>query len=252
PTCLSWSGLLPPLPLAPDPRRARIPSATDALIHVALFSGGVARPYEAGLRDAVARLGAAAGFHVDVPADQRCCGTLHGHAGNMAEAARLAELNREAFSGCGQVLTLASGCHEAITESLGGPHVVEDAASFLARQPDRWRFRETAERVALHLPCTQQSLVRSGGATRELLARVPGLDVVVLDAGHGCCGAAGTNMLADPARAATLREPLLQQLEASGATRLLSANIGCRLHLANGTTIPVQHPLEFLAQCLED
>jgi glycolate oxidase iron-sulfur subunit len=58
-------------------------------------------------------------------------------------------------------------------------------------------------------------------------------------------------MLSDPARAAAFRAPLLAQLEASGATRLLSANIGCRLHLAGGTPLPVQHPLEFLAGCLD-
>jgi glycolate oxidase iron-sulfur subunit len=39
-------------------------------------------------------------------------------------------------------------------------------------------------------------------------------------------------------------------LAASGATELLSANIGCRLHLADGTTIPVRHPVEFLAEHL--
>jgi glycolate oxidase iron-sulfur subunit len=40
---------------------------------------------------------------------------------------------------------------------------------------------------------------------------------------------------------------LVEQFERSGATRLLSANIGCRLHLANAIDRPVQHPLEFLA-----
>jgi len=79
---------------------------------------------------------------------------------------------------------------------------------------------------------------------------VPGLDVVTLDAGYGCCGAAGTQMLTDPARAATYRAPLLAQLADSGATRLLSANLGCRLHFADAARVPVQHPLEFLAQCL--
>ena len=74
----------------------------------------------------------------------------------------------------------------------------------------------------------------------------------MLDAGHGCCGAAGTRMVDDPARAAAFRAPLLAQFAASGATRLLSANIGCRLHLGNGTPMPVQHPLEFLAACLDD
>jgi len=103
----------------------------------------------------------------------------------------------------------------------------------------------------LHLPCTQRNVVKSDVATRALLARVPGLEVIELDAGHGCCGAAGTQMLTAPGRANTFRQPLLDQFLASGASRLLSANIGCRLHFANGTPLPVQHPLEFLATCLD-
>ena len=243
---------LRPLPRPPAPAAARTAPARR-VARVALFSGCVARPYEAALRAAVARLCGAAGFDMAVPHGQGCCGTLHAHAGDTAAAARLAQRNRRAFSGCGQVLTLASGCHEAVAEALGGPDVVEDAAAFLARQPARTlSFRPTHERVALHVPCTQQSVVGSGGATRELLGRVPGLDVVVLDAGHGCCGAAGTRMLDDPARAAAFRTPLLAQFASTGASRLLSANIGCRLHLADATALPVQHPLEFLAACLDD
>jgi len=71
-----------------------------------------------------------------------------------------------------------------------------------------------------------------------------------LDAGTGCCGAAGLNMLLDRDRAAEHRAPLVRQFEDSGATLLLSANIGCRLHLAGATDAPVQHPLEFLASRL--
>ena len=236
----------------PPAAGAAAPAKAGQLNRVALFSGCVARPYEAALREAVARLCAPLGFDVDVPVDQGCCGTLHAHAGDVAAAARLAARNHAAFAGHGRVLTLASGCHEAVTAALGGPESVEDAAAFIARQPPRLRFRPTPERVALHVPCTQQTLARSGGATRALLDRVPGLDVVVLDAGHGCCGAAGTRMLSDPGRAAAFRAPLLAQLARSGAGRLLSANIGCRLHLANGTQVPVEHPLAFLARCLDD
>jgi glycolate oxidase iron-sulfur subunit len=57
-------------------------------------------------------------------------------------------------------------------------------------------------------------------------------------------------MLDDPERANRFREPLLQQLIQSKATRLLSANIGCRLHFAQATAVPVQHPIEFLAGLL--
>jgi len=229
-----------------------MPRPAGQVSRVALFAGCAARPYEAGLRAAVARLCAASGFDAELPRGQGCCGTLHAHAGDAARARRLALANQAAFAGYGQVLTLASGCHEAVEAGLGAGRV-EDAATFLARHAARLRFRPTRGRVALHVPCTQQAVVRSGGATRALLARVPGLDVALLDAGHGCCGAAGSHMLHAPARADAFRAPLLAQFAASGASHLLSANIGCRLHLGNGLdgTIPVQHPLEFLADCLD-
>ena len=217
---------------------------------VAMFRGCVAGPYEAALRAATTRLCAAVGVEVGEPAGQGCCGALHAHAGNVATAARLAARNAHVFAGARQVLTLASGCHEAVAEAMPDGTQVVDAIAFLAARADRLPLRECRERVALHLPCTQRNVVRTAAATRALLARVPGLDIVELDAGLGCCGAAGTQMATDPARAAQFRAPLLEQLAASGATRLLSANIGCRLHFANAAAVPVEHPLEFLATLL--
>ena len=219
---------------------------------VALFRGCVAGPYEAGLRAAAARLCAAVGTEVALPAGQACCGALHAHAGDTATAAALSARNRRAFSGSATVLTVASGCHESLAQALHGQADTRDALDWLAAHADRLAFRPCHERIALHLPCTQRNGVHSVAATRALLARVPGLEVVALDAGLGCCGAAGTQMATDPARAARFRQPLLEQLHASGASRLLSANIGCRLHFANAARVPVQHPLEFLAECLDD
>lgn len=235
-------------PLPRPPARAR--DAFPASGAIALFRGCVAGPYEAGLRDAAARLCAAAGIELALPAGQSCCGALHAHAGDSAAAAALAARNRAAFAAADTVLTLASGCHESVAAALRDAVDTRDAIGFLAGHADRLHFRPCDERVALHLPCTQRNLVRGGDATRALLARVPGLEIVELDAGYGCCGAAGTQMATDPARAARFRQPLLDQLHGSGASRLLSANIGCRLHFANATGIPVQHPLEFLAEYL--
>jgi glycolate oxidase iron-sulfur subunit len=253
---LAWP-LLPsrlrPVPRPPVRPRPG-PDAPRDMPRAALFVGCVADAYEAPLRAAVRRLCAAAGVAVAIPAGQGCCGALHAHAGDTAAAARLAAANAAAFAGHRQVLTLASGCHESVAAAVHAG-TATDALDFLAARAADLAFRETRERVALHLPCTQRNVVRSDAATRALLARVPGLEVVELDAdpvrrGHGCCGAAGSTMLVDPARAAAFRAPLLAQLQASGATRLLSANIGCRLHLAGGTPLPVEHPLEFLAGCL--
>jgi glycolate oxidase iron-sulfur subunit len=63
----------------------------------------------------------------------------------------------------------------------------------------------------------------------------------------GCCGGAGLHQLADPDRAASLRAPVLAAIPET-ADVLLSANIGCRLHLAG--KLPMQHPLEFMANYL--
>lgn len=238
---------LRPLPRPPAPTRPVV----DGPAAVAVFVGCVAGPYESSLRAALVRLCAAAGVEVSAPQGQGCCGSLHAHAGNAAAAEALATRNRRAFSPAQTVLTLASGCHEALAGALRDTASTRDALDFLAERADRLRFRTTGERIALHRPCTQRNVVKSDAAARELLGRVPGLDIVELDAGFGCCGAAGAQMLVDPERAAAHRRPLLQQLDASGATRLLSSNIGCRLHFANGTRLPVQHPLEFLAGCLD-
>ena len=222
-----------------------MPSASESSI--AIFSGCVARPYERGLRDAVAALCAATGSTVHEPAGQTCCGALHAHGGNRDKADALAALNRHAFADQGTVLTLASGCHGSVAHALAGEAETIDAIAWLASRASGLEFQPTPMKVALHLPCTQRNVVRSVAALRSLLARVPGLEVVELDAGTGCCGAAGLNMLLDRDRAAEHRAPLVHQFEDSGATLLLSANIGCRLHLAGATTAPVQHPLEFLA-----
>ncbi len=243
---------------SPHPTRAMPPisSATQ----LAVFTGCIARGYDTQLYTALERLCHATGASLSFPTGQTCCGALHAHAGDTASAAALASRNRAVFAEGTTVLSLASGCHDAIDTALHGRAEVIDAIAWLAQRAQTVSFQARRERIALHLPCTQRNVVKSDADTRALLARVPELDVVVLDAaphsttpalkGMGCCGAAGSQMLIDPVRAAAFRQPLLDQFVASGATRLLSANIGCRLHLANGTSLPVQHPLEFLAECL--
>lgn len=219
---------------------------------VDLFVGCVAATFERPAREALARLLAAAGVAVRIPLGQTCCGAIAAHAGNTDAATALARTNAEAFEHSRTVLTLASGCHATVQAGLDVATEVMDALDFLAARAGKLDFTPATGRVALHLPCTQRNQVGSVPALRRLLARVPQLDLVELRAGFGCCGAAGMQMLDDPQSAASYRTPLLQQLEECGVTVLLSANIGCRLHLQNGTAVPVRHPLEFLAVHLRE
>lgn len=237
---------LRPLPRPPAAKAAA--PAADTRAGPALFLGCIARSYEAPAVAALSRLLQALGKGLQLPAGQGCCGALHRHAGDPARADALAAANRRAFAGQGRVLALASGCLGSLQASLDGTGRAIDALAYLAAEGTALRFAPTPETVALHRPCTQVEAGWRG--LRELLARVPQLRVVELDAGHGCCGAAGSHMLDFPARAARLRQPLLDQTRTSGATTVLSANIGCRLHLGHAG-LTVLHPLEFLAARLD-
>jgi glycolate oxidase iron-sulfur subunit len=237
-------------PLPRPPTRLREPR-DDPGAATAVFTGCVARRYEGPARAALRRLLAAAGAQLSEPEGQGCCGAAAAHAGEHAQAAALAARNREAFRGRERVLCLASGCQSTFEQTLEGVAAVEDPLHFLQRHGEQLRFRDArGRRVALHRPCTQFALPGSIAAMRALLARVPGLDVVELP-DRGCCGAAGLHMLQFPERAQALAAPVRGDFEHSGASELLSANVGCRLHLSGGKLGTPRHPLELLAEFLE-
>ncbi len=248
-----YRALYPLLPksLPRPPRQEALPVDANATgkPSVAIFRGCVAHRYEVTTHNALARLCDAAGFAATMPEAQTCCGTLHAHAGNTVTTGELARRNRDAFAAGVPVLTTATGCHEAVVDALGERAPVRDACAFLLDHAEALRFRPAQTRVALQVPCTQRAVVKSDRALRALLSRIPQLDLVELP-DTGCCGAAGMHMLEESARARALRAPLLDAFAASGASVLLSANIGCRLHLSNGTSVEARHPLEFLAEHL--
>lgn len=216
-----------------------------------LFLGCIARSYDAPTHAALARFCKALGTGLAIPGTQGCCGALHAHAGDTDTAARLGGINARALAGEGTVLACASGCQGTLAAALDGMAEVEDALVWLDRQRERLTFRPAAAEdapVALHLPCSQRLSRASVAATRRLLASVPGLAWVELP-DTGCCGAAGSHMLLFPDRAADLARPLHAAASGCGARTLLSANVGCRLHLARDG-LRVIHPLTFLAEHL--
>ena len=236
----------PPAPPRPDP--------TSREVAIEVFVGCIARTYEAPARAALSRLLGAMNIRMLETEGQACCGAAAAHAGDGDQAAALSARNQAAFkrTGGNRVLCLASGCEAALRASLEDVTRVQDVLHFLNANPrnHHLRFRNAGgRRVALHRPCTQFALAGNVSQMRELLARGPGLAVVDLP-DRGCCGAAGLHMLQFPGRARALGQPVLDDIEASGATEVISANVGCRLHLSGGK-LSVRHPLELLAEFLE-
>jgi glycolate oxidase iron-sulfur subunit len=223
-----------------------------------LFTGCVGAALDGrSLRD-TARLLAAAGWRVRIPERQVCCGAVDLHGGRPARARELAKRNLAAFSGAAPIVACASGCGATLLEygRLPGAAAfaarVTDPASLLAEA--RLEFGEPPfRRLALHVPCTQRNVTRTAGATRELLARLPGVAVVEL--AEGCCGAAGEMFLTRPSLSDRLLDGLLDALERDLPDVLVTSNIGCALHFGaglrrRGLDLPVLHPASLVLRSL--
>lgn len=221
---------------------------------VALFPGCIASVEDRDAQAAATTLLSAAGYRVvELPAF--CCGAMDLHDGATSEADRAAAQVRAAWqqANARYLVSVTPGCIGTLRHALPEAQVV-DPLTLLADRIDRLDFRPLEERVALHIPCTQYNVTRSDGALLALLRKIPGLDVQALPRPPHCCGAAGSHMLTFPERAATLRDQTLRQVAALAADRVLSSNIGCRMHLASGMDADAarktQHPLVMLAQQL--
>ncbi|WP_350282120.1 (Fe-S)-binding protein [Nitrosomonas sp.] len=201
------------------------------------------------------------GYTVHVPDTQTCCGALYQHSGRIDAARSLAQRNFHAFEGLNiqAIINTASGCGVQLTEyssrlDAGFSVPVMDISQFLDGQEwDEVDFAPLLRRVAVHEPCTLRNTLRASKHLYPLLRRIPGIEVVELPGNEQCCGAAGTYFLDQPEFAQSLLNAKLQAFENTGADCLVTANIGCALHIANGlarkgTNIEVLHPVTLLAR----
>lgn len=224
----------------------------------ALFTGCLSRSFEAGAQQAMLAVGAGIGIDLAVLRNAGCCGAISRHLGDPAGAARMADRNHAAWrqAQVREVVALDSGCIESLRRGAGDVRIAEACRWLLARR-DSWapRLRTLPARIGLYTPCTHRHVLRDAAAARELLAVLPGVEVVPIDAGYGCCGAAGPHLLAHPQQADALALPIVEQIAALRLDALSTTNVGCSLHLGErlalrGVNLSFQHPVACLAQRL--
>lgn len=244
-----------PLPLLPA-------AATGARGRVILFPGCIASVFDHDTLDAARILLGALGHEVAMPTAPVCCGALALHAGDVEAAARSAQATHAVLQACDAetALVCASGCLGSLRDHgmPGSALRIDDVLAFLAVDV-RWpqlRFKALPQRVAVHLPCTQMHVGSGKQPLLQLLASIPGLQLLVLPDQPGCCGAAGNYFIEQADHADRLRAQKLDQVARQSADLLLTTNIGCRIFLGNGlrqqgAATPVLHPLALLARQLE-
>jgi glycolate oxidase iron-sulfur subunit len=103
--------------------------------------------------------------------------------------------------------------------------------------------------VVFHPPCTLQHAQKVRGEVEKILESLGAVVLPFADS-HLCCGSAGTYSILQPAVAEELRDRKLEALRVSRPDVILSANVGCIVHLAGAAEIPVRHWIEWIAQRL--
>ncbi|GFE86087.1 glycolate oxidase subunit GlcF [Steroidobacter agaridevorans] len=196
-----------------------------------------------------------------------CCGAIKHHLNDHDAALAEVRRNIDAWwphveAGVEAIVMNASGCGAMVKEYA---HLlrhdrayVEKAQRIVALTKDlaellpqhaavlTSKLRERApERVVFHPPCTLQHGQKIRGVVEQLLSAF-GAEVLPLSESHLCCGSAGTYSVLQPELSKQLRDRKLEALHASQPDVILSANIGCITHLANGAQVPVRHWIEWL------
>ncbi len=184
----------------------------------------------------------AAGFEVQFPADQDCCGALAAHTGRPGRAADLQRRNRGAFAladtaGAVPIVVEAAGCTLEL-QSYGREFAerVVDAVTLLA-EAVRPALRPVPLKVALHDPCHARHGLGVVTAPRQLLSAIPGLTWCEATEQEVCCGSGGAWGLRYPEMSADLARRKAADLAATGADLVVTANPGCLGQIADGLAL---------------
>ena len=86
--------------------------------------------------------------------------------------------------------------------------------------------------------------------TVERLLDAAGIERVGFSDPHLCCGSAGSYSLLQPALAERLLERKLAAIEAGAPCEIVTANVGCQLHLTRRARVPVRHWIELIDERL--
>lgn len=208
----------------------------------------------------------AMGIGVQLLSKEKCCGVPLIANGFFDKARKQAQSNvtalREAISSKGlPVLATSSTCTFTLRDEY--PHLLDVDNSGLREHIElatRWLWRELDKgaelplkplplKVVYHTPCHMEKMGWSL-YTLELLRRIPGLQLQVLDS--QCCGIAGTYGFKSEnyPTSQAIGAPLFAQIEASGADLVITDCETCKWQIEMSTSKRCEHPISLLAQAL--
>ncbi len=204
------------------------------------------------------------GWHVIETTQSQCCGALNQHLSAHDDALTQVKANIDAWypylqQGVKAIISTASGCGVMLKDyghllradadyadkAQAIAQASKDISEFLLTQ-DLSKFTHfDNQTITFHSPCTLQHGQKLQGVVEQALRKL-GYRVNPVKDAHLCCGSAGTYSLFNPTIAKQLRDNKLENLLAHKTDVIVTANIGCLMHLQKGTKVPVKHWIEIL------
>jgi glycolate oxidase iron-sulfur subunit len=197
-----------------------------------------------------------------------CCGATDYHLNAQEAGLARARRNIDAWwpaieAGAETIVQTASGCGAFIKEyghllrddpryaskAQRVSELARDLVEVLANEPlgqlQAGLPGQTQQRIAFHCPCTLQHAQKLGGAVESILQQL-GFDLTAVPDAHLCCGSAGTYSITQPELAQRLRNNRLDALESGKPEMIVTANIGCQVHMDGAGRTPVLHWIELV------
>ena len=207
------------------------------------------------------------GCSVSNPSEQGCCGALHAHSGDLPRAKTLAKTNIQAFEATeGPIVVNSAGCgamlkdyaHHFRHDSLWAARAktfsnrVRDLSEVLAEHPAQ-PIRHIDAKVVYQDACHLLHAQRVSRQPRDLLRRIPGLELVEIEEAGLCCGSAGVYNVTNPIQSRQLQQRKLDNALKVGPDTIVTANPGCLLQLKSGLAERGSHvAVKHLAEMLDD
>ena len=119
-----------------------------------------------------------------------------------------------------------------------------DIAEFLADK-DLSKLNLEKVNISYHEPCTLQHGQKLAGLVNSILDSLGYTPAPVQDS-HLCCGSSGAYSIFQPDLSKQLKINKLNNLLTSNPEMIVTANIGCLMHLQRDSKIPVKHWVELL------
>ena len=229
--------------------------------NVLLLNGCVQRAATPNVNAALEQLLALQNVAVTSLKAEGCCGAvdyhLSAHDRGLQRMRDLIDKLHVQLEKVDYIVSSASGCGVTIKEYplylSEDPEYARKAAQVVEKVVDvsellgQFEFKCSPIRAAVHTPCTLQHGQGINGEIEKILERA-GITIVKSRESHLCCGSAGTYSITQPELSQRLKTRKLAVLQEHSPQVIVTANIGCQLHLQTGANVPVKHWVELLQQ----